>query len=75
MPELVDGRNVPSAEAVYGIIWAFTAIAIFTTALRLCARVFVVRALGLDDALIFGSLVSANYFSCVLLDVVYNTNR
>ena len=53
MPTLADGRYVLSTGAVYAIIWTFTAVAAITTSLRLYTRTFIVKALGLDDALIF----------------------
>lgn len=61
MPELTDGQYVLSAGAVHAIIWSFTAIAIIVTSLRLGARTFIVKALGLDDFLIICALVSAKY--------------
>ena len=63
MRELLDGRFVLSDEASYAIIWVSTTTAVITTSLRLYARKFIVKALGLDDLLILCSLVSAK-LSC-----------
>ena len=52
MPTLTDGRYILSTGAIYAIIWTFTAVAALTTSLRLYTRAFIVKALGLDDALI-----------------------
>lgn len=61
MLELPDGQLVLSAGAVYAIIWGFTTIALITTSLRLGARTYIVKALGLDDFLIICALVSTDY--------------
>ena len=57
MPTIIDGRHVLSESGSYAIIWTFTSFSIVTTALRLYGRSFVVKSLGLDDALISFSLV------------------
>ena len=57
MPEIGNGVDVLSAQAVYAIIWSLTSFAIAVTLLRLYTRAFVVKALGLDDALILFGLV------------------
>lgn len=52
MPHLIDGQYVLSEQAVYAIIWTFTAVATVLTALRIFSRTCLVKALGLDDYLI-----------------------
>ena len=57
MPVIGDGIYVLSAAAVYAIIWSVTAFAVAITFLRLYTRSFIVKCLGLDDALISFGLV------------------
>lgn len=57
MLEISDGINVLSERAAYATIWSLTSFAIAVTLLRLYTRAFIVKALGLDDALIFFGLV------------------
>ena len=67
MPEIGNGIYVPSVQAVYAIIWSFTAFAIIITLLRLYTRTFIVKSLGLDDALIlFGIVCQAVPFDLAL---------
>lgn len=88
MPEIGNGIYVPSVQAVYAIIWSFTAFAIVITLLRLYTRTFIVKSLGLDDALIlFGvvcqavpfdqALFAAKVLECplTLFDVIHPDNR
>ena len=51
IPEMV------SIETFDAVIWPFFAVAFVTTVMRLYTRVFIVKGIGLDDALVlFGQV-------------------
>lgn len=52
MRESLDADSLLSSTEWAALAWSVTAVAIVTTALRLGARIFIVKALGLDDALL-----------------------
>lgn len=64
MQEIANGINVLSAQSFYATIWSLTSFAIAVTLLRLYTRAFIVKALGLDDALIFFGLVWMASYLC-----------
>ena len=54
---LTTASDVLGERAFNAIIWSFTSFAIVATAIRLYTRSIVVKAVGLDDALIlFGQV-------------------
>ena len=54
--------DILSSGEINAIIWTFTSVAVVITALRLYARAIIVKAFGLDDALILVGQVGITIF-------------
>ncbi|KAK4142488.1 uncharacterized protein C8A04DRAFT_13202 [Dichotomopilus funicola] len=72
-PEYV---NASKADTIVGVVGAFHFLALALVALRLYARVFMVRAFGVDDGLIIAAAALALMsWICLVLQVPYGLGR
>ena len=60
--------DILTAGEIHAITWTFTSVAVVITALRLYARIVIVKAFGLDDALILvGQVGIIPVISCLAI--------
>ncbi|KAL8369498.1 hypothetical protein RB595_000020 [Gaeumannomyces hyphopodioides] len=72
-PEYVAASN---ASRIVGVVGLFHVLALTTVALRIYARVFVVKAFGADDGLIIATvLLALGSWICLILQVPYGLGR